>query len=194
MEASFGSHPYDRERAIKMLHLALCQGASMSDVIKEAKKHLKKWSSDTKFINYQVNLIKTFRPNPFKDELKKTKAWLITWEGLGVNNNSSSSQRIVNIFDSRVSAEKIKQFTEDYYIATQFNSFEKATFASNRKYNPYKAEFARINGIEWLGQIRCGHNPFLFARIVANLIVVFDKSAQEIVHWQELPVPQIPPI
>jgi hypothetical protein len=189
MEAPFGVHPNDEKRAIKMLHLALCQGASMQDVIKEAKKHINKYSSSKKFLNYQIDLIKSFKPNPFKSKLKKTRAWLVTWEEIGTE-TMELSERIVNIFDSRLSAERIKDFIEDFYISTQYSPFEKVTFSNNRKNNPYPAEYFKINGIPWIARITCGHNPYLFARIVNNLTVVLNQPDQEIMSWEDLPIPE----
>lgn len=191
--APFGIHQNDKERAINMFHLALCQGACMAEVIKEAEKHLRKWSSSEKFITYQKGLIKSFKPNPFKNKLKKSKAWLITWEGTGVN-KKKMSQYVVNIFDSRMSTQRIKDFLESYYIACHYGLFEKATYASNpsRKRNPYPAESAKFNGVRWHGQLTCGHNPFLFARIVENLVVSIDKENKETINWEELPPPVLP--
>ena len=192
IEAPFGIHPNDKERAIKMLHLAFCQGASMKEVIEEAETHLRKWSSSKKFMDYQKGLIKIFKPNPFKNKLAKSKAWLITWEGSKVN----KSQQVVNIFDSRISTQRVKDFLENYYIACHYSLFEKATYASNpsRKRNPYPAESAKLNGVPWHGQFTCGHNPFLFARIVKNLIVSIDKKKKEIISWEEMPKSLLPDI
>ncbi len=161
----------------------------MREVIQEAEKHLQKHSSSKNFLKYQIDLIKTFKPNPFKSKLKKTKAWLVTWEYM-FTKEENQSKTIVNIFDSRLSAEKIRDFIENFYISTQYSSLEKATFASRRKNNPYPAEFFRYNGIKWQGRITCGHNPHLYARLVKNLTVVINKAGQEIVSWDEVPLPQ----
>nr|NJM03439.1 hypothetical protein [Desulfobacula sp.] len=190
MDAPFGIHPNDEKRAIKMLHLALCQGAKMPAVIKEAEKHLKKYSSSKKFIDYQIDLIKSFKPNPFKSRINKSRAWLITWEKFRAEEENDQSNKIVSIFDSRVSSDKIKDYAENFFISTQYSPFEKITFANKRKNNPYPAEYLRINGIQWQGRIVCGHNPYLLARLVKNLIVVNNESGQEIISWEEQPIPK----
>jgi len=189
MEAPFGVHPNDEKRAIEMLHLALCQGAKMADVIKEAKKHLKKYSSNKEFLNYQIDLIESFKPNPFKSKIKKSKAWLITWEEFGTI-EKDQSKKIVSIFDSRVSSDKIRDYTENFYISTQYSPLEKITFANKRRNNPYPAEYFRIDGVPWQGRITCGDNPHLFARIVKNLIVVNNEFGQETISWVEQPIPE----
>jgi len=44
---------------------------------------------------------------------------------------------------------------------------------------------------EWTGEVYCGHNPFLFARIVDDLQVkVTDRDEEEFI-WKERPKPQL---
>ena len=190
--APFGVHPNDEARAIKMLHLALCQGASMSKVIEEVTKFLKSQGGHPDHIKHQIKLIKSFRPNPFKAKIKKKKAWLVTWENAG-KTKKDNSEDIVSIFDSRKSATKVKEFVEQYYISENYSLFEKATYATKSKNNPYPAEFEQIEGGgRWQGRITCGHNPFLFARVVENLVVVFSNNGNEVITWEEQPKPSFP--
>jgi len=189
MEAPFGVDANDKERAIRMLHLALCQGAKMDGIIKESKNYLKSKGLGKETILFQVDLINKFKPNPIKPEIKKTKAWLVTWEGTKFISNDQSN-KIVNIFDSRTPTQRIKDFIEDHYMACHYSLFERATYSSNRKRNPYPAESGRINGVPWSGQFTCGHNPFLVARLVNNLVVVKNEKGKEIMCWEEISKPK----
>ncbi|WP_158751142.1 hypothetical protein [Acidobacterium sp. S8] len=50
---------------------------------------------------------------------------------------------------------------------------------------PYTAEFPMIEGVRWTGQIICGHNPWLLARLVDNLIVNIDADGNEAASWTD---------
>lgn len=62
-------------------------------------------------------------------------------------------------------------------------------YAKNRTFNPYPAEFERVNGVTWEGQITCGHNPWLFARLVDNLANTGEPDDEATVVWTERPKP-----
>ncbi|MCK5601381.1 hypothetical protein KAR91_05925, partial [Candidatus Pacearchaeota archaeon] len=177
--------------ALKMFHIALSQKASMPEIISEAKKHLKFYRATDDFIKEQVKRIKCFSPNPLKNKIKMSKAWLVTWEGTDVE-SKYLSDNIVSVFSSRTSSEKIKNFIENYYISNNYSLLEKLTYAKNRKNNPYQAEYCRINGVQWLGRMTCGHNPFLYARVVQNLTVGLGDGSDESVVWEEIEVPKNP--
>ena len=192
MEAPFGVHPNDHERAERMFHHALCQGATMKEIIKEAEKHLATQGCAKGHISYQVNLIKSFKKNPY---YKKNfgKAWLITWEGTSVDEDIT--KRIVSIQNSRLSSDKIKKYMEQFYIDHSYSLFEKLTYKNNKKNNPYKAEYIKIDGHSWQGRITCGHNPFLLGRLVSNLRYLEDKNGNEYVTLDEMPIPKrLPPL
>ena len=180
--APFGIHPYDKERAIKMLHVALHQGIKFSDVINEAKEHLKSKNVHNDFIIDQIKLIRKFTPNPFKYNKKLNSAWVVTLEGTTINNKKSKN--IIAIFSSRTSFSKIKSFMEKYYMSRNYSNFEKMLYANNRKKNPYPATTENIDSLRQT-IITCGHNPFLKARAVRNL-TVSNEDDKEIVSWEEI--------
>ncbi len=45
------------------------------------------------------------------------------------------------------------------------------------------------NGLAWQGQITCGHNPRLFARLVDNLQTTGGPDEEAKVVWTERPKP-----
>jgi hypothetical protein len=110
--------------------------------------------------------------------------WLITWEFV------DNEEEIAAILNYRLSAEMVKRFVELLYVNKQFTLSERLEYAKNRKNNTYLAEFERIKGVQWQGRINCGHNPWLCARLVDNLHIEIDNEGNEILRWDERPVPE----
>ncbi len=100
------------------------------------------------------------------------KAWLITltdWSGKLDNN-------IVDILDSRVWDNKIKELMERYYMNTQFLS-DRLKYAKN-KVIPYPAELDKFSGV-----ITCWDTPLLEAKIVENLEVKVDWNGKQYLKY-----------
>jgi len=187
MTAPFGVHPKDHERAKSMLHLALREGASFKAVIREARRWLKQQGSNKEYIEEEVQRVKRFHPNPF---LKATlgAAWLVTWEG--TSPPKRQSERIVSILNFRASSQRVLLQLEQLYIDRLYSLPEKMAYARHRADNPYPAEYGQVNGIQWGGRITCGHNPFLLARPVKNLVLHEDHNGEEVLTWDEIPGPK----
>ena len=113
-------------------------------------------------------------------------AWLVTWESTGYQ----SKAEIVAIINYRYPPIKIKDIIELLYINNRLTLSERLKYAKNRKNNPYPAEFESIKGVPWQGRITCGHNPWLYARIVDNLRIEIDTEGNETLKWDERPVPE----
>lgn len=187
MNAPFGSHPNDHKRAVRMLRLALREGATFDVVIREAKRWLKQQGVTKDRIEEQVGIIKRFHPNPFPKR-KLGAAWLITWEG--TSSPKRQSERIVSILGYRISSARILQYVEQIYVDRLYSMHEKMSHARRRTDNPYPAEYCRINGVQWGGRITCGHSPFLLARPVKDLILSEGARGEEVLTWDEIPVPK----
>ena len=113
-------------------------------------------------------------------------AWLVTWEHMG--DHAVPPCRIVAILSYRWSAERVREIVELLYANSYFSPAERIAYAKNKSFNPYPVEFERVHGIRFLGRMTCGHNPFLYARLVENLIA--DKDCDETqVTWDERPGP-----
>jgi hypothetical protein len=123
---------------------------------------------------------------------KSVKAWLVTWDWSG--NHAKPDKTIVAILNPRWSPDKVREYVELLYVSLEYNFSERIAYASNPKRNPYPAQFNSTNGARWLGQITCGHNPWLFARKVENLRIKDDNENEESVTWNELPMPNFPKI
>lgn len=128
------------------------------------------------------------------------KAWLVTWV---TANNQHLESPIAAMFSSRKSSATVKDYVEFLYLTTQFGGDEQLTFLSNPSSNPYPATYGtlsvRVSGtsltnVPWLGQIMCGHNPYLYARRVENLRLgegTYPDGSQRL-QWDEIPKPAEP--
>lgn len=108
-------------------------------------------------------------------------AWLVTWE----STSPLDRNKIVAVFRPQLAAEKIRQIVEALYSSSVYTDREKIRWALKSKENPYPAEFDRINGVPWQGRIHCGHNPYLFARLVDELRVESREDGSEETVWDE---------
>jgi hypothetical protein len=104
--------------------------------------------------------------------IRAKSAWLVTWDG-----TSPPSERVVAIFNHRLGSNRVREMVEHLYIVLSRSSpAEKLRYAKLASNNPYPAE---LNTFE---RICCGHNPWLHARRVTNLIM---KDGQ--LTWTEPP-------
>ena len=187
MTSPFGVHPKDEQRAEKMFHLAMRVGATTEQIVQEATRWLKSQGVTNEGIARQVQRIKRFGANHMRKS-RLGSAWLITWEG--TNPPKDQRKRVVAILSGRASSERVREYVEQLHIEILYSLHEKVTYARNRKANPYPAEFIRIDGVQWVWRITCGHNPHLVARKVKNLKFVETALDIESLQWEELPIPK----
>jgi len=116
------------------------------------------------------------------DRLGFSHPWLVTWEG-----TSPPAKRIVAVLDGRLGADDVRRTVEALYATHAYSEAELVAFSKSGK-NPYPAHSGDIGGIPWVGQIVCGHNPYLVARLVDEL----KTDASGVVTWKERPVPNRP--
>lgn len=186
MTAPFGVHPNDHKRAVKMLRLAMREGATFDGIVREARRWLKQQGVTKNQIDAQVARMKRFQPNPFP-KFNLSSAWLVTWEG--TSPPKRQSERIVSILNYRASCDRVLNQVEQLYVDHVYSLHEKMAYARRKSDNPYPAEYGRVKGVQWGGRITCGHNPFLLARPVKNLALQTGVNGKEILTWQEIPVP-----
>ena len=104
--------------------------------------------------------------------------WLVTWEAS--NATLLPARRVALVLDSRRSAMDVRRTIEALYISYSYSEGEALSAVRS---NPYPAEFAVVDGATFEGQIFCGHNPHLFARLVEDL----EEGAAGGLVWQERP-------
>lgn len=180
--APFGVHPCDHERAESMFHAALRAGATMNEVLREVRRHLKALGVVEEEVQRQIDRVTRFRANPIK-KTRLRSAWLVTRDGPG------TASEVVAILDYRKSAYQVRDFIEALYVIENYGIQEKLTYARARKNNPYPAEFGKVGGVRWHGCITCGHNPSLHGRPVTDLRINHDAAGQEKLEWKEIERP-----
>jgi len=109
-------------------------------------------------------------------------AWLVTWEWSG--DHAKPPNKVAEILSPRLGIECVRQITELLYHREALLS-EKITWRLRHQQQPYPAEISPIHGIKWGGEITCGHNPWLRARLVDNLIISTDENGQETASWTD---------
>ena len=85
----------------------------------------------------------------------------------------------------RKAGEFIKNYVEQLYNSTFYTLQEKLAYAKRPKENPYPAQYSKINGIPYEGEITCGSNPFLHGRIVKNIYIIKAKNGKVCLNWGE---------
>jgi hypothetical protein len=101
---------------------------------------------------------------------RKVRAWLVTWEWCG--DHAKRDDRVAAIYDSRLSPERVRGLVEMLYAQEEYTLSDRIAFCvGNRRKNPYPAVFLKVKGVPWVGEIHCGPNPYLRARLVDDLMV-----------------------
>jgi len=120
------------------------------------------------------------------------KAWLVTWDWAG--KHAEKENKVVTILSSRLSGEAVAKYMERLYVDSEFCLSERLEYAKSRRNTPYPARFnaLKIDGkmVTWAGQIHCGHNPFLYGRLVDNIHVEIDSGGNEKLKYDEIPRPE----
>ncbi len=106
------------------------------------------------------------------------KAWLITWDWTG--DAAEVADEVVGVLNPRWADGRVAAIVEFLYSNTTANVSELAHYAKKPSNNPYRAEI-------WNGRIHCGHNPFLYARIVSDLKIKNSADGKEQITWMEPP-------
>lgn len=119
------------------------------------------------------------------------KAWLITWETAG---GAAAENHIASILSARTGPEDVRKYVEQIYADSEYSLRERAEMArynKPRRNNPYPAEFMRVTpkGPRFRGQIMCGHNPYLYGRLVENIEIVDLADFESTITWDEIPIP-----
>ncbi len=109
------------------------------------------------------------------------KAWIITWEWDG--EHAAVADKVIGFLNPRWSANKILPIIEFIYNQSTSTISEMANYAKKPSNNTYKPI------IDFNTRIRCGSNPYIFARKVEELKISIDKKTKfENISWVELPI------
>lgn len=132
------------------------------------------------------------RINPISDKRGKRKrgisVWLVTWDGAGQHAEVHESERIAASLNPRLSAEHVRVIVELLYVNSSLGLEARIRYAKSG-HTTYPAQFGRLKRVPWMGQMTCGHNPYLFARKVDDLRM--DANASVGISWKERPFPKV---
>lgn len=118
------------------------------------------------------------------------KAWLVTWEWSG--DHARVEDRIVAVFGPRLSGERVRELVDCIHSVLKYTPRERMAWTFNPKANPYPAQFGEVygGGVRWTGEVTCGDNPWLRARLVDDLVIDEDHPQGA---WKERPRPHRKP-
>lgn len=114
-------------------------------------------------------------------------AWLVTWEGTSASLNEAN--KIAALVSVKRSSRYVADYVENIYLLTTNTVSELSATLYKPSKRPYRAKIGDIiNGVPHGDRIDCGHNPWLYARKVGELVVVekVDEGV-EIISWTEPP-------
>ena len=117
-----------------------------------------------------------------KERTLKMKAWLVTWEWCG--NHAKREDPFAAILNPRFSLQKIFEIVEFMYRPAEYSLSDQAGYVRNGSPSHQATVDRTLDGRV---HIHCGHNPFLRARLVDDLIVERNAEGKEIVSCKERP-------
>jgi hypothetical protein len=122
-----------------------------------------------------------------------TKAWVVRWDWVG--HRAAVERPIAAVLRPQIGPREVARIVEVLYAARQYNPGEMLSAIRRRGHRPYEARFGtapfddgrgRILQAPWQGEITCGHNPFLVARL-ARVWPADDCSGR--IEWEDDPRP-----
>jgi hypothetical protein len=117
--------------------------------------------------------------------------WLVTWEWSG--EHARASRKIAAIISGRKGAGWVREVVELIYAMNSYDLAEQEAHA-RRAHTPYPAHLStrpvtidsRVQHVTFEGEIVCGHNPWLYGRIVDGLTIRREpESDAERITWRE---------
>jgi hypothetical protein len=125
---------------------------------------------------------------------RSLRAWIIRWEWAG--QHAAVEQPVAAILRPQIGGDQLLRVVETLYAAREYVPDEMLETIRRNGHNPYRAEWGTIaidlakDGrplqVPWQGEVICGHNPFLVARL-GRAWPVGDGSGQ--VEWDDDPRP-----
>lgn len=79
----------------------------------------------------------------------------------------------------------MRELIEFLFLTKFYTLSERLACAVDRKRNPYPAQFGTLDGQPWQRQIICGLNPYLFGRLVDDLVIECTEDGHETAVWKE---------
>ncbi len=115
-----------------------------------------------------------------RSDMKRKKAWLISWEILQRGGAADMTDgQVVAFLDHRLGDESVRQIMKALWIACGRRTWNERLVFATGKLQP--SFFCR----DLRGHIRVGYKPVLFGRIVENLEVTDEEDGGQ-VTWTEV--------
>ena len=109
--------------------------------------------------------------------IRPVAAWLILWEWIG--DHAAVESPIVDIVSARKGDKYIKDYLQRLHDVKCLSLEERAATARFRNPHAPPYEPKLVFPVGYRGEYHCGHNPYLVARRVKNLVVGHDPATGE---------------
>lgn len=107
------------------------------------------------------------------------KAWLVSWIAASGRAEAEVADEVILVLNSQWAIERVAAIVELFYTASTSDVGELARNARRPAATPYRATIENY-------RITCGHNPYLYARLVSDVEVTRDSpEAYELISWTE---------
>jgi hypothetical protein len=111
--------------------------------------------------------------------------WLVTWEWR--DDSKKVPDPLIAVFSTRKSADQITEYVERHYAMSSCTAREFIRYVNRPFCKASTSE--KINDVPHGERIRCGNNPWIYARIVTDLKIEWSPDQNlEILTWQEPPI------
>ncbi len=117
-------------------------------------------------------------PNTTKP--RGVNAWLITWERMG--DYAAVEDPLIAILSHRLGYSRVAEFVKWTWASATLTPEEWLAGMRHRRF-AYEPQPERIGGVPWAGDMSCGHNPFVWARLVRNARTE-GSSAERELCWE----------
>lgn len=121
------------------------------------------------------------------------KAWVIRWEWAGAH--AAVDQPVAAVLRPQIRGDRLLRLVEALYASREYAPGEMLEAIRHDGHNPYQAQWGTVEvdlgrnerrQVPWEGEVICGHNPFLVARL-ARAWAVNDGSGR--IEWEDDPRP-----
>jgi hypothetical protein len=120
---------------------------------------------------------------------RKVSGWVVTWHRISdASTLPKRDNEVAAIFSSRLGGGRVREFVELIYVTSgSFTLNEQISMMWPRHgKTPYAARFGQTtDGQPWAGEILCGDDPLLKARLVDDLTVKLNDKGIEEAAWKE---------
>jgi hypothetical protein len=117
---------------------------------------------------------------------RAVKAWVVRWEWSG--DHAAVEQPVAAVLRPQTSGDQVLRIVEILHASRQYEPDEMLFAIRRNGHQPYPAQFGTIGGVPWMGEVVCGHNPYLVAR-KAGVWPAGDGSGR--IEWEDIPRPDL---